>query len=300
MLDLKGSVTCSRSLLDDEVWTCEKFGRGQAYWDLVMLANDKPRQVFINDHPVSVLRGQLAWSLGGLGERWKWSPEKVTGFLRWLDVRGKIQFNPSHVVTIITIQNYDIYQLGTVPDQQPPLEPATGTATAPATAPVAGTATDTATGTVWNGKREREIPSVEACEIPTEGDVRAEAEAYPGSLVKGIPPGMPFEWWNRWHISAMSRRGGFNWKFWRTIMKQAFETDFAVHLPHATANLEKKTTLGMPMGDGRTPAQARFEISRELEEVKSRLESAFTLDIKPDPEDEKKERELELKLRKLE
>jgi hypothetical protein len=131
-------------------------------------------------------------------------------------VRGMVQFNPSHIVTIITIMNYDIYQIGTIPSSQPALEPIAGQGAAPIAEPRA----DPIAAPIRSGRRETGVPSDRTDEVPTEGDVRAEAESYPGNRGKGIPPRMPEEWWSRWLLSAMSRRTGFNWKFWRVIMKQ--------------------------------------------------------------------------------
>jgi len=50
---------------------------------------------------------------------------------------------------------------------------------------------------------------------------------------------------------------------------------------------------------GLTPAQRRFELSRELEEVKARLDACHQTNIQPEAADVRREKELEKAMKEL-
>jgi hypothetical protein len=61
--------------------------------------------------------------------------------------------------------------------------------------------------------------------------------------------------------------------------------------------MEKNCRTATATSGGRTPAQARYEVCKELEAVRARLAEASELTIPPAPEDEAREKELEKELR---
>ena len=108
---MNGWFSIHRKLFDDPIWTAEKFTKGQAWVDLIGLANYTPGSVWLRGIEIKLKRGQLAWSELNLGKRWKWSRKKVDNFLKWLEKEHQIEHQKTKVTTLITITNYDLYQI---------------------------------------------------------------------------------------------------------------------------------------------------------------------------------------------
>lgn len=82
----EGWVKISRKLIDDDLWTGEPFTKGQAWVDLILLAQWENNGPF---KPGSVYR-----SLNFLADRWGWSRKKVSNYLEQLKKSEKIDFFP--------------------------------------------------------------------------------------------------------------------------------------------------------------------------------------------------------------
>lgn len=80
----EGWVKISRKLIDDNLWTGEPFTKGQAWVDLILLAQWESNGPF---KPGSVYK-----SLNSLANRWNWSVHKVIRFLDVLKKSEKIEF----------------------------------------------------------------------------------------------------------------------------------------------------------------------------------------------------------------
>lgn len=103
----------NRSITEGMFWlTDEKFSGGHAWIDLLILANWKQSTFTKRTHSIIVERGQLAWSKKALSDRWNWSQAKVTRFLSRLEKEGMANIKTTPLTTLITITNYDKYQLG--------------------------------------------------------------------------------------------------------------------------------------------------------------------------------------------
>lgn len=88
-----------------------------------MLANHRDGFVRIAGRRIDVKRGQLAWSIVNLANRWRWSKGKVLRCLNeWSDDR-QIEHQNIVVTTLITITNYDTYQSNDTPDDTPDRSP---------------------------------------------------------------------------------------------------------------------------------------------------------------------------------
>jgi len=107
---MEGWITLHRKILDNSLWTCEPFSRGQAWVDLILLANHKNSFFYIRGIKVEVERGQFARSEATLAARWKWSRTKLRKFLNDLKKEQQIEKQANNVIQIITIVNYDLYQ----------------------------------------------------------------------------------------------------------------------------------------------------------------------------------------------
>jgi len=111
---MSGWIKLHRRLGDSELWLSEPFTRGQAWVDLIMLANFKDGYIRVRGIKIPVKRGQVGWSQLSLAKRWKWSRPKVRRFLDELILEKNIlqqtiQQN-MRITTLFNIINYELYQ----------------------------------------------------------------------------------------------------------------------------------------------------------------------------------------------
>lgn len=108
----RGYVKLWRKIQKSSLWTQEKFTRGQAWIDLILLANHKPGYVRIRGIKINIARSQMAYSELTLADRWKWSRGKVRRFLKELSSNPVQQIvqQKSNLTTLISILNYEQYQ----------------------------------------------------------------------------------------------------------------------------------------------------------------------------------------------
>lgn len=112
-MNLGGFVKIPRSILIEDQWVKEPFTRGQAWLDLLMLANWKPGHITVQGMIVPIGRGEVGWSEEALSQRWKWSRGKVRRFFDELE-RYKRCIRKQHKQrdrrkSVITICDYDKY-----------------------------------------------------------------------------------------------------------------------------------------------------------------------------------------------
>lgn len=93
-------------LLDDDIYLSERFTRGQALVDLIMLSSYADRNFRIRGNKVELKRGQVAKSLRELSVRWQWSVNTVSKFLKELQEDGYIDTQKTSVNQVITIKKY--------------------------------------------------------------------------------------------------------------------------------------------------------------------------------------------------
>lgn len=103
-------IRLHRKLMDDPLYFAEPFSKMQAWIDLLLLANFADRVTFIRGNRVTIKRGQLAYSREWFSGRWRWSRGRVERFLSMLENDRKIVQRKSHIISIVTIVNYDFYQ----------------------------------------------------------------------------------------------------------------------------------------------------------------------------------------------
>lgn len=108
---MEGWIKLYRQILDSDLWLEEKFTRGQAWIDLLMLATHKESSFRKRGIKIHLYRGQVGKSLDELSKRWRWSIGKVKRFLVELENETQIVINNNNVNQIITIVNYDKYQV---------------------------------------------------------------------------------------------------------------------------------------------------------------------------------------------
>lgn len=110
-----GHIKISRKMFDghDELWSePREFSKAEAWLDLLQVAAYLPRDFSTAQHGTDKLaRGEFVASLRFLAVRWKWSKNRVAGFLRLLVKLNRLagQRAGQHG-TIYRIENYDTYQ----------------------------------------------------------------------------------------------------------------------------------------------------------------------------------------------
>lgn len=107
---MEGWIKLHRGLVDNQLWRCEPFTRGQAWVDLLLLANFNHSYFFKRGVKIEVERGQVARSEVELADRWKWSRTKVRKFLNDLEKEQQIEQYKTNVTQLITVVNYNYYQ----------------------------------------------------------------------------------------------------------------------------------------------------------------------------------------------
>ena len=63
-----------------------------------------------NGELIEVKRGSKITSLRQLSDRWKWSTNKVKKYLEQLQKDGMINYKSDNKKTLLTIENYEVYQ----------------------------------------------------------------------------------------------------------------------------------------------------------------------------------------------
>ena len=109
-----GWVKIYRSMARHPLWLREPFTIGQAWIDLLMLANYKPSKEIRGNRLVSVERGQLLTSIESLWTRWRRDRKTVRAWLMVFARDGMLEresvYGPDGGYTLLTIRNYDTYQ----------------------------------------------------------------------------------------------------------------------------------------------------------------------------------------------
>lgn len=107
---MSGWIKAHRDFLESSMWLDEPFTRGQAWIDLIALANHKSGFIRIRGNRIDLERGQCGWSQTRLSERWKWSRKKTRSWLKELEKDERIIIKGDSKTSVITICNYSKYQ----------------------------------------------------------------------------------------------------------------------------------------------------------------------------------------------
>ena len=110
MNENQGYIKLYRSIFNHWLWQDKPFSRGQAFVDLILLANYKDRKELYKDDLIVKKRGDVNLSVLYLSERWGWSRCKTTKFLDLLKDDGIVKQSSTFNGTVITIENYEKFQ----------------------------------------------------------------------------------------------------------------------------------------------------------------------------------------------
>ena len=287
---LTGYVLMPRDLANLTLWLKKGdtgFLPGHAIADLWFLANTEAGEYrHSRGFTVKYKAGWCCWSNKALAERWGWTRVKVEELMQQFEKAGMIL---RHEV------NQYCYPMELL-DYRPNFSIKSGTEIvsdeAATEQPKSSDEAATKQRRNTEGVKREYLEGGGAPEIPSESEVEKFCGEFK-DLARGIEA-IPESWWRGWFGSVLKREK-FAWARWRQILAQDFKSDFVNRHPKAmqTGGFEKN---GEKTGGGRSPAQARFEVDRELREIRARLDSAHELNMEPDPEDENRERILEKQL----
>lgn len=106
-----GSIELWRRLLYHPIWLDEKFTRGQAWVDLLLLTFPQAGQIMVRGARRKVSRFCCPVPTAALAKRWRWSRGKTKNHLGWLEARGfiKTEAASSNIGSQVRIYNYDEY-----------------------------------------------------------------------------------------------------------------------------------------------------------------------------------------------
>ena len=111
----EGWIKIYRNIQEHWLWNCEPFSRGQAWIDLLLMANHKENKIMINGNLIVIKTGERVTSIRKLSESWKWSTCKVKHFLKQLESDKMIECLSDTSKTVIKIVNYEKYQENNTP-----------------------------------------------------------------------------------------------------------------------------------------------------------------------------------------
>ena len=106
----QGWIKLHRSIREHWIWQDRPFSRGQAWVDMLLMANHKDNKVLVDGMPRLIRRGQFLTSLEKLGDNWGWDRRKVKRFLVALSNDGMLSYEMSRHGTVVTLINYDNFQ----------------------------------------------------------------------------------------------------------------------------------------------------------------------------------------------
>jgi DNA replication protein DnaD len=106
----KGFIALYRSIQDHWIWQDDVFSRGQAWIDLLLLANYSENKALMDGQLVKVERGEHITSIRKLSERWRWSRTKTKAFLDLLQEDQMIKYKSDTKKTVVKVLNYDLWQ----------------------------------------------------------------------------------------------------------------------------------------------------------------------------------------------
>lgn len=105
-----GWIKIHRQICENWVWDDKPFSKGQAWIDLLLLANHQRAKIPYKGEIMVADRGAVCRSVLWLAERWGWGREKTRRFLSQLEADGMLKVNATTHQTTITIVNYGFYQ----------------------------------------------------------------------------------------------------------------------------------------------------------------------------------------------
>lgn len=106
----RGYIKLYRDIREHWLWEDKPFSRGQAWIDILMMANHEGKEILFNGRILTVERGSCITSIRKLSQQWGWSIHKVSDFLDELERDGMLTQKRDTKKTVLKACNYGIYQ----------------------------------------------------------------------------------------------------------------------------------------------------------------------------------------------
>lgn len=110
MIMAHGWISIHRQLQSHWLWDDKPFSKGQAWIDLLLLANHADKTIMLGNELIEVQAGSFITSELKLMERWGWSKTKVRSFLDVLQKDQMIVKKTDRKKTTIFIEKYGFFQ----------------------------------------------------------------------------------------------------------------------------------------------------------------------------------------------
>lgn len=105
-----GWIKIDRQLFEHWLWEDKPFSKGQAWIDLIGLANYEDGKTPYKGKVIICRRGTVNRSISFLAKRWGWSRDKTRDFLNLLQSDNMIHVKATTHQTTITLENYGKFQ----------------------------------------------------------------------------------------------------------------------------------------------------------------------------------------------
>lgn len=113
-----GWIKVWRKLASDRMWLSERFTKGQAWVDLLLLAQGLDKTEYYDGQYAHYKAGTVYKSMRWLADRWHWNRRTVVSFLDNLVEANMIELTTTASIgTTIRIKNWEDYQSGKKTDQ---------------------------------------------------------------------------------------------------------------------------------------------------------------------------------------
>lgn len=106
----KGYLIIQRSLFDHWIWDEKPYSKGQAWIDLIRLANYEDKKFLAGRNVIQIKRGTFFTSIKHLADSWGWGVRKTRDFLSSLSSDSMVTTKSTTQGTMITIVNYAKHQ----------------------------------------------------------------------------------------------------------------------------------------------------------------------------------------------
>ena len=106
----QGWIKLDRQIADNFLWDIRPFSPGQAWIDLLILANRDDRKQVFRGEIVELKAGTVYTSILQLSHRWGWSRKKTTAFIELIEKDGMVTTKRTTQGTTITIENWGKFQ----------------------------------------------------------------------------------------------------------------------------------------------------------------------------------------------
>lgn len=107
---VKGWISIHRQLQTHWLWEDKPFSKGQAWIDLLLMANHEESKFLLGNQLIEAKRGDVITSEHKLMDRWGWSKTKVRALLELLEKDSMIVKKTDRKKTTLSVVNYGLWQ----------------------------------------------------------------------------------------------------------------------------------------------------------------------------------------------